>query len=301
MVTELETLVEDKDLDILLEKAEDDKEKESDEKEDSAKDKAEDKAEKEKEDGSEEDDKESDEDMKESADTVAKILAGTENLSEDFKLRVSTLFEAHVQNAVEEKVKLIEEQKKAEMEASLQSMEESLVEHLHKYVTSIAAEWLEENKLAVDTGIRVQTAESILSSISDLLSEHNVSVPEEKVDLYAKLEEEKVALEESVDNLSKESLDKTQEILSLRKELAFVELSEGLSMAEVEKLKSLTENLEAADVETYKTKVKVVKESFFVDTVSDVKEEPAVIKEEKKVDARQQKLIEEMRRLNSRN
>lgn len=111
--------------------------------------------------------------------------------------------------------------------------------------------------------------------------------------------ETKVAkLEESVNDLTKESLSKTTKILELEKKSALVELSEGLSLAESEKLQSLVKDLEASDIETFKAKAKVVKESCFIDSKVEEKDPAPVVKES--TNKSQKTLIEQMARLNRR-
>ena len=131
------------------------------------------------------------------------------------------------------------------------------------YLDYVVGEWVEENKLPIERGIRSEITESFINGLKGLFAEHRISVPDEEVDLVAEMAEK-------IEELEKKLNEETDSVLTLRKELeeakksdVFAEVCEGLADTQVEKLRSLTDGLEHVDLEDYRRKVEIVKENYF--------------------------------------
>lgn len=197
-------------------------------------------------------------DMKES---INQIFEGQE-LTEDFKLKVSTLFEA----AVNDRVKLVEEQLATKftelLESEVEDIANNLTEKVDSYLNYVVSEWMEENKLAVERGIRTDVAESFISGLQNLFTEHNISVPEGQTDL---LDETANNLEKVTEQLNlqiKKTLSLTEELKKYQRAEIFAETTEGLSSAQTEKLRSLAEGMNFSDNAEFKAKLQILKENY---------------------------------------
>ena len=210
--------------------------------------------------------------MKEHVDAIF----GGEELSEEFKDKATTIFEA----AVSERVNAINEELHTEyaekLDEAIESTKEELSKKLDDYLGYVVEEWMKENELALEMGIKSELAESFLTGLHGLFESHYITVPDDKTDL---LEELVGKVSELEGNLN-ESLEKN---VSLRKELIesrcveiFADSSKGLVDTDVEKLKSLSEGLDFETEEQYREKLSVLRESYFNDTVAVVSEDSGV-------------------------
>jgi hypothetical protein len=209
----------------------------------------------------------SDGDMKESvtldvSDFVEAIFEG-QNLSDEFKNKAAVIFES----ALNQKVQIIEQ---AILEASQEVIAEQVAENVaiitekvDEYLGVVVGEWLTENKLAVEQGFRTEIAENFIAGLKDLFENSYVEVPEEKVDLVDELFAENRKLEDNVNELLKERMELQQSNLVNECATVFIEMSGDLADTEVEKLASLSEGIEFNDVNTYRNKLSVLKESYF--------------------------------------
>ncbi len=209
--------------------------------------------------------------------------------SDEFKEKAKTIFEAAVgaeRKKIEEEVQAtIDEQVAEQVAAALPKIEENV----DKYLTHIAEEWLEENELAIESGLKVELADSLIEGLVSLVKEHNLEVPEESEEIVEELMGACEALEDKLN-------EATLEIIELRKALDKIEADkivtaacEGLTDVQVAKLSNLAEGLVYKSPEDFKKKVQTVKENFFKeltevkpDAVSDAVAPPA--ESEKKVD-----------------
>jgi len=189
------------------------------------------------------------------------------DLSEDFKSKVSLVFEAAVNEAVEVKTATIaeelEEQFQAQLAESVSEAMEEVVENLDNYLDYIVSEWMEENKVAIEAGIKVEMAESLMEGLKDLFAEHNIDIDEETIDVVVGLEEEVEEVKEEANKAINENIELKEEIAYLRATIAFGEISEGLTTSQVERLRVLSEKLDVSDLDSYKSDLSTLKESFF--------------------------------------
>lgn len=202
------------------------------------------------------------------------LFGGSDELSEDFRLKVGTLFEAAVSTRVNlEKAKIVEDFEALETELketyqktldeSIEEIKTEMVENVDNYLNYAVAEWIAENKLAVQSNIRTQIAESFMASLKAVFEQHYVNIPEDKVDVVeamaAELEEVKARLEETAsenERLSKVVNEK--EITDI-----VTTVSEGLTDTQKEKFTKLTEAINYANVDEFRKKVSIIKETYF--------------------------------------
>lgn len=220
------------------------------------------------EDDSEEDDsedEEDEEDMKESfsvtKESISEIFAG-ETLTEEAQMKVATLFEA----AVNERVKLVENElanKFTELlESEVEEIANTLVEKVDSYLEYVVGEWMEENKLAVDSGVRTEVLESFVSGLHNLFLEHNINVPEGQVDLLDETAGNLQRVTEQLNIALKKNIELSEELKSFERAEMFAEMTEGLSDVQVEKLRSLAESMEYSDNEEFAKKLSILKENY---------------------------------------
>lgn len=197
-------------------------------------------------------------DMKES---IEQIFSG-QDLSEEFKLKVSTLFEA----AVNDRVKLVEEQLAEKftnlLESEVEEIANDLTEKVDSYLNYVVSEWMEENKLAVERGIRTDVAESFIAGLKNLFNEHNISVPEGQTDLLDETANNLEKVTEQLNAQIKKTLDLTEQLKKYQRAEIFAEATEGLSSVQTEKLRQLAESMKFADNSEFKAKLLILKENY---------------------------------------
>lgn len=218
--------------------------------------------------------------------TIASIFEGVD-LTDEFKNKVSLVFEAAVNEQVTEKVKAIEtdlnEKLEAELQESLTGKVEEIVENLDKYLDYVVEEWMTENEIAIEAGIKVEMAESLMSGLKDLFEEHNIDVDDETIDVVTGLEEQVAEAEAKTNDLVNENIALAQEIAGMKANKVFEEMTEDLTVSQRERLAVLSEKLDRADLEDYTSNLQTIKESFFAETTvkrDDVVEEEEIITEE---------------------
>jgi hypothetical protein len=216
--------------------------------------------------------------------SIADIFEGMD-LSEEFKGKVTVVFEAAVTEAVKGKVEKIEEELNTKLETELAEAVESkvseMVENLDAYLDYVVSEWMEENEVAIEAGIKVEMADSLMDGLKDLFSEHNIKVDEETYDVVSDLEEEMKSLEEKSNNVVNENIRLAKEVADLKAGAIFEEMTGELNMSQRERLKTLSENLDSSDLDSYKENLQTIKESFFKETNVSPKED--VVDEEDEV------------------
>lgn len=197
---------------------------------------------------------------------IAGLFEGLD-LSEDFKAKAELVFEAAVNEAASAKaqeiVESVETDLKEQFETALNESLEEIVENLDSYLNYVVKEWMEENKVAVESGIKVEMAESFMEGLKELFYEHNVKIDEETIDVVAELEEEVTSAKEAANRAITESIAVKEELQALRAEKVFSTMTEGLSQTQVERFRVLSEKLDASDLDTYKEDLSTIKESFF--------------------------------------
>lgn len=199
------------------------------------------------------------------AESISVIFDG-ETLTEDFKKKAATVFEAALTSRLNEETAKIEEAAQKALNHAVSEIEEDLMQKADDYVGYVVTEWLEENKLQVERSLRAEIYEGFFDGLKALFVEHNISIPADKLDMLEAKEAECAELTESNNHLTEKLIEKDKAILELKKDDVLAVLSEGLAATQVEKLKALTKDIEAKTVESFKEKVTIIRESFFKET-----------------------------------
>jgi hypothetical protein len=218
--------------------------------------------------------------------SIAAMFEGMD-LSEDFTSKVTLVFEAAVNEAsikrsdvmIAEKTEALAVSMKEASDASI----DNVVENLDSYLDYVVEEWMTENSLAIEAGIKVEMAESLMDGLATLFEEHNIEINEDTVDVVKGLEEEVEGLKADANKAITENVTLAKEIASLKADAAFEEMTEGLTLTQVERLKVLSEKLAFDDIEAYKSDLTTLKESFFAKSkplVEEVADEEEIIVED---------------------
>ena len=206
--------------------------------------------------------------QEEDVDYLASLFDG-EELSEDFKKKAAVIFEA----AINEKVSILEqhilEAAKEVIQEQTVTQQEALVEHVDGYLNYVISEWMEENKVAIERGLRTEIAENFIYGLKSLFESSFIDVPDEKYNILDDLYESNEDLQNNVNELIKENISLKNEITARLCAEAFIEQSQDLADTQVEKLAKLAEGIEFTNVEQYKEKVALLKESYFGSAASD--------------------------------
>ena len=219
----------------------------------------------------------SEEDTEEVTDETEEIIAEEEtveeaidlstifgdDLSEDFKQKATAIFEAAVIAKVNNEMDQITEALTEKFAEEAEAYKESIVEKVDAYLNYVVENWMEENKLAVENGLRTEIAEDFISGLKVLFKEHYIEVPEEKYDVIGELQASVGELEESLNAEIRNNVGLTSELTELKKRLIISEMSDDLADTEVNKLTKLLEGVEFDSEELYKEKVSVIKENYF--------------------------------------
>ena len=197
-------------------------------------------------------------------DTTAELDALVESeatLSDEFKTKTAVIFEAAVQSKLSEEVDRLEEQYKEELEAEVTATKSELVEKVDNYLNYVVETWMEDNKVAVQNGLRTEIAESFMDKLKDLFTESYIDVPESKVDLVDELSDQVDELETKLNESTQKIIDATGELEGFKRDAVIREASKDLADTQVEKLKSLVDGFDFDD--DFASKVETVKESHF--------------------------------------
>lgn len=193
---------------------------------------------------------------------LAALFDGSE-LSEDFREKATVIFEAAINEKVSGVVASLEEQYEARLTEEVGAIEEALVEKIDSYLDYVVEQWVEENKLAIESGIKAEVVESFMEGLKGLFTEHYVDAPEEKLDVLAQTAAEVEELKAKLSASINENIELSKKLETAEAEKAFTEVSEGLAATQVEKFRTLADGLEYADVSSYKKKLGMIKESYF--------------------------------------
>ena len=200
-------------------------------------------------------------------DDVSALVDGEEGLTEEFKEKASTIFEAAVQakviEEVNKKVAEIETQNETEQDQVSGDFLNDMTEKVDGYLTYVVEEWMKENELAIERGIRTELVEDFMSGLRTLFTEHYIDIPEEKVDmvddLFTKVEDLEKQLDEEIDR----GVDLQKELAQFKKDDALKQATKDLADTETEKISKLAEGIEYENAEQYIEKLNVLKESYF--------------------------------------
>lgn len=201
------------------------------------------------------------------------LVESEATLSEEFKAKTAIIFEAAVKSKLSEEIDRLETEYAEQLSEEVSTMKEDLVEKVDSYLNYVVEQWMEDNKLAIQSGLRSEIAEGFMSKLKDLFVESYVEVPEAKVDLVDELATAHEELEEEFNDVVAKAMSIAEELESYKREAIIREAARDLAETQVEKLSSLAESIEFEDEETFASKVATIKESYFKKSAAPVVEE----------------------------
>jgi len=206
-------------------------------------------------------------------DDIDALFADDQNISEEFKSKVTTIFEARVIDRIQQ----IEEQTEAKyadmLEEAIESVRTQLEEKVDDYVNYVVEQWLEENAIAIESGLRAELAEDFISGLHKLFAENYINVPEDKVELVDELATKVEQLESKLNEEIEKSIGYKKSLIEATKQEVTRSVCEGLTETQVEKIKSLAESVEFSTEEEYQNKLETIRENYFPSGVKKADEE----------------------------
>jgi len=198
--------------------------------------------------------------MKEDVDA---LFADDSTISEEFKSKVSTIFEARVNDRVTQIEEEIETHYAGMLEEAVQTIKDDLTEKVDDYLNYVIEQWMEENQIAIESGLRSEMTEEFISGLRNLFAEHYIDVPAEKIDLVSELATKVEELESSLNEEIERGIQIKKSLIESHKTEVVHVVCEGLTATQVEKIKSLAESVEFSTEEEYKNKLETIRENYF--------------------------------------
>ena len=191
------------------------------------------------------------------------LVESEATLSDEFKSKAGTIMEAAINSRLSEEIDALEEKYNEELAAEITETKTGLVDKVDSYLNYVVENWMEENKVAVQSGLRTEIAEKFMNNLKDLFTESYIDVPESKVDLVDNLAAEVEELEDQLNDQTGKSIAMQEELEGYQREAVIREASKDLAETQIEKLKSLVEKVDFDDEESFSKKVATIKESYF--------------------------------------
>ena len=197
------------------------------------------------------------------------IISEEATLSDGFRDKASTIFEAVLTSKLAEEVERLEAEYAQNLEEEVSDIDAQLVEKVDSYLNYVVENWMKENEVAVNQGLKTEIAEDFMTSLQAVFKEHYIEVPEGKEDLIDDLADQVAELEESLNKSTEENISLHGKVSSFEKDEVVRNASSGLAETEAEKLAKLCEDVEFDNKETFEQKVETIKQSYFKGEVSE--------------------------------
>ena len=191
------------------------------------------------------------------------IIKEEATLSDGFRGKAQAIFEAVLTSKLSQEIERLEGEYAQNLEEEVTDIQSSLVEKVDSYLNYVVENWMKDNEVAVQNGLRTEIAEDFMTSLQSVFKEHYIEVPEGKVDLVDELNEQVNELEETLNKTTEDNIELHSKVQDFEKQEVVREASSGLAETEAEKLASLVEDIEFDNKESFEMKVKTVKESYF--------------------------------------
>ena len=199
-------------------------------------------------------------------DDVKALVSSDADLSEEFKEKAATIFETAVKTRIQEQTKILEAQYEEKLSAERETVKEAMVEKVDSYLNYVVEEWMKENELAVERGIRTEIAEDFITGLKGLFKEHYIEVPEEKYNVLDDLTNQVKDLESKLNEQIEKNVNLSKEVSESEKATLIADVSADLAETEKEKFAKMAENVEFDSAPKFKEKLETVKESYFPKT-----------------------------------
>ena len=218
---------------------------------------------------------------------ITAVLAGAD-LSEEFQEKAKTVFEAAVDARVTAKIDSLKEQAATKFVEEIETIKDEFASRVENFLSYAAEEWLKENELAVESGLRTEVTETFMEGLRKLFIESNINVPDDKLDLAAEMSEKIDDMEDRLNEQVKKNVELHEVVGTYRKHEILSELTRGLAETQKDKFKSLADAVEFKSDESYREKLGQIKESYFgspkAETVTEVASEESAPEAEKQLE-----------------
>ena len=203
---------------------------------------------------------------------VEALMSGEGDLSDEFKKKAATVFESAVKSKVRDEVTRLQENYDNEIEEGIKSNKAELTEKVDTYMNYVVEEWMKENELAVERGLKGEIAEDFIAGLKQLFEDHYVDIPDDKYDVLQAQSDKIAELEEKVNKTLDESIEFKKSNDDLTRNKVISEMVSDLADTEIEKFKGLTEDVDFGNEEDFKGKLETLKESYFPKTIKETTE-----------------------------
>ena len=200
---------------------------------------------------------------------IEALLAG-EELSEEFQEKAKTIFEAAIRSKIAEVKSELQEQYEATIVEEVATVKSELTERIDAYLEYVADEWMSENQLAVEAGLKTEMTESFLTGMKSLFEEHYVTIPEDKYDVLNNMVDKLDEMEGKLNEQINKNIALTKRLSESTSDVIFADVTEGLAVTQKDKLAKLAENVEFDSEDTYREKLVTLRESYFPSNGSSV-------------------------------
>jgi len=204
--------------------------------------------------------------------SIADLFADDDTISEEFKDKVSTIFEARIHDRVSQIEEEVESYYAGMLEEAVESIKQDLTEKVDDYLSYIVEQWMEENQIAIESGLRSEMTEDFIAGLRNLFVENYIDVPAEKVDLVEELASKVEELESKLDEEIERNVDYAKALVESRKSEITREVCEGLTATQVEKIRSLAESVYFSTEEEYESKLETIRENYFPSGIKKARE-----------------------------
>tara|TARA_B100001996_G_scaffold362330_1_gene329758 strand:+ start:1768 stop:3039 length:1272 start_codon:yes stop_codon:yes gene_type:complete len=197
------------------------------------------------------------------AEHVEALVNGEGDLSEEFKRKAATVFEAAVKSKIRTEIERLENEYEVKLKEGVESATEEMTDKVDTYLNYVTEEWMKENELAIERGLKGEIAEDFISGLKQLFEDHYIDIPDEKYDVLEAQSEKISELEGKLSETIEKNVSLKDNNATLVKEQVISEVSEDLADTEIEKFKSLVDDVDYSDEESYREKLGTLKESYF--------------------------------------
>ena len=198
---------------------------------------------------------------------IEALFAG-EELSEEFKEKATAIFEAAVSQKIQEEIAALEEAYAETLEEHIEQIQEELSSNVDDYLNYVVEQWVSENEVAIEAGLRSELTEDFISGLRNLFAEHYIDIPEDKVSVVEEMGSKVAELEEKLNEEIERNVQLTKYLNESKHNEIVAELCEGLTSTQAAKLRSLSEGLEFTSVNEFAQKVNILRENYFADGVN---------------------------------
>ena len=200
------------------------------------------------------------------SDDVRALVSSDADLSEEFKEKAATIFETAVKTRIKEQTKILEAKYEEKLSTESETVKVAMVEKVDSYLNYVVEEWMKENELAVERGIRTEIAEDFITGLKGLFKEHYIDVPEEKYNVLDDLTNQVKDLESKLNEQIEKNVNLSKEVSESTKVSVLADVSADLAETEKEKFAKMAENVEFDSADKFREKLETVKESYFPKT-----------------------------------